>query len=77
MAERTNSERLFQRDEAQEWKALAPVLILTLGTDRLLSLLDLSEQGGSDAAIKRNSVLSGFSFGLFVNIHEWTEAKYD
>ena len=27
--------------------------------------------------IRRNSVLSGFSFSIFVNIHEWTEAKYD
>ena len=50
MAERTDSGRLFQRDGAQEWKALAPVLVLTLGTDRLLSLFDLSEQGGGDVA---------------------------
>ena len=27
--------------------------------------------------IRRNSVLSGFSFSLFVDIHEWTEAKHD
>ena len=40
MAERTDSGRLFQRDEAQEWKALAPVLVLTLGTDKLSSLFD-------------------------------------
>ena len=25
----------------------------------------------------RNSVLSGFSFSLFVDIHYWTEAKHD
>ena len=27
--------------------------------------------------IRRNSVLSGFSFSLFVNIHDWTEARRD
>ena len=27
--------------------------------------------------IRRNSVLFGFSFSLFVNIHDWTEAKHD
>ena len=31
LAERTDSARLFQRDGAQEWKALAPALVLTLG----------------------------------------------
>ena len=36
LAERTDSERLFQRDGVQEWKALAPVSVLTLGTDKLL-----------------------------------------
>ena len=40
MAEWTDSGRLFQRDGAQEWKALAPVLVLTLGIDKLLSLID-------------------------------------
>ena len=34
MAERTHSGRLFQRDRAQERKALAPVLVLALGTGR-------------------------------------------
>ena len=43
LAERTDSGRLFQRDGAQEWKALTPVLVLILGTDKLLSLFDLSE----------------------------------
>ena len=43
MAERTDTRRLFQSDGAQEWKALAPVLVLTLGTNKLLSLFDLSE----------------------------------
>ena len=50
MAERTDSGRLFQRDGAQEWIALAPVLVLTLGTDKLVSLIDLSEREGIDAA---------------------------
>ena len=39
MAERTDSGRLFQRDGAQEWKALEPVLVLILATDRLFSCL--------------------------------------
>ena len=52
MAERTDSGRLFQRDGAQEWKALAPVLVSTLVTNLLLSLFDLSEQDGSDATSK-------------------------
>ena len=50
LAEQTASGRLFQRDGAQEWKALAPVLVLTLGTNKLLSLFDLSERKGIDAA---------------------------
>ena len=49
LAEWTDSGRLFQRDGAQEWKPLAPVLVLTLGTDKLLSLFDLSEREGIDA----------------------------
>ena len=47
----TNSSRLFQREGA-----LAPVLILTLGTDTLVPLLDLSEQDGSDAESMINRV---------------------
>ena len=27
--------------------------------------------------IRRNLVLSGFSFSLFVDIHDWTAAKHD
>ena len=49
-AERTDSGRLAQRDGARECKALAPVLVLTLGADRLLLLLDLNEWDGSDGA---------------------------
>ena len=48
IAERTDSGRLFQRDGVQEWKALAPVLVLTLGTDRLWTLFDLRERDESD-----------------------------
>ena len=33
VAERTDSERLFQREGAHELKALAPVMVLTLGMD--------------------------------------------
>ena len=50
MAERTDSGRLFQRDRAQEWKDRAPVLVFTLGTNKLLSLFDLREREGSDTA---------------------------
>ena len=50
MAEWADSRRLFQRDGAQEWKALAPVLVLTLGTNKLLSVFDLSEREGIDVA---------------------------
>ena len=50
LAERTDSGRLFQRDGAQERKALAPVLVLILGTDKLLSLFDLSERAVIDVA---------------------------
>ena len=60
MAEQTHSDRLFQRDGMQEWKALGPVLVLTLGTDKLILLLDLSERDGSDGArhgVKINRLL--------------------
>ena len=50
--ERTDSGRLFQRKGAQELKALAPVLILILETDRVICLFDLSETGGREAAMK-------------------------
>ena len=52
MAERTDSGRLFQREGAHELKALAPVLVLTLGTDRVIPLFDLSECNGREVAIK-------------------------
>ena len=52
MAERADSGRLFQRDGAQELKALAPLLVLILGTDRVIPLFDLSERDGREVAIK-------------------------
>ena len=52
MDERTDSGRLFQREGAQELKALAPVLVLILGTDRVIPLFDLSERDGREVAIK-------------------------
>ena len=52
MAERTDSGRLFQREGAQELKALAPVLVLILGMDRVIPLFDLSECDGREMAIK-------------------------
>ena len=52
VAERTDSGRLFQREGAHELKALAPVLVLILGTDRVIPLFDLSERDGREMAIK-------------------------
>ena len=43
VAERTDSGRLFQREGAHELKALAPVLVLILGMDRVIPLFDLSK----------------------------------
>ena len=50
MGKWTDSGRLFQRDGVQEWKALASVSVLALGTERLIPLFDLGEQDGSYAA---------------------------
>ena len=52
MGERTNSQRLLQREGAQELKALEPVMVLILGTDRVIPLFDLSEHDEREAAIK-------------------------
>ena len=41
VAERTDSGRLFQREGVQERKALAPVVVLILGMDRVIPLFDL------------------------------------
>ena len=52
MAERTDSGRLLQREGAHELKALAPVLVLILGMDRVIPLFDLSERDEREMAIK-------------------------
>ena len=52
MAERTDSGRLLQREGAHELKALASVLVLILGMDRVIPLFDLNELDGSEMAIK-------------------------
>ena len=49
MAEWTDSGRLVQRDGAQEWKALAPLLV-RLDPRDWQTLFDLSEQDMIDAA---------------------------
>ena len=46
LTEQTASGRLFQTEGVQEQNDLAPALILTLGTDRLIPLFDLSERDG-------------------------------
>ena len=52
VAERTDTGRLFQREGAHELKALAPVLVLILGMDRVIPLFDLSERDGREVAIE-------------------------
>ena len=51
--ERTDSGKLFQREGAQELNDLFPALVLTLGTDKVISLFDLSERDGSGVASKK------------------------
>ena len=50
--EMTDSGKLFQRERTQELNDLFPALILTLGTDRVIPLFDLSECDGSGVASK-------------------------
>ena len=50
--ERTDSCKLFQRKGAQELNDLFPALVLTLRTDKLIALFDLSECDGSGVASK-------------------------
>ena len=50
--ERTDSGKLFQREGAQELNDLFPALVLTLGTDKVIPLFDLSERDGSGVASK-------------------------
>ena len=52
VAERTDSGRLFQREGAQELNALAPVLVLILGADKVIPLFDLSECDGREVVSK-------------------------
>ena len=42
-----------------------------------LSTLSNSHPLTAPNSPRRNSVLSGFTFSLFVNIHDWTKAKHD
>ena len=43
MAKRADSGRLFLREGTQELNVLVPVLVLILGTNRVIPLFDLSE----------------------------------
>ena len=52
MAERTDSRRLFQREWAHEPKALAPVMVLIQGMDRVIPLSDISGRDGGEMGIK-------------------------
>ena len=47
-ADWTKRRSLFHKLGPQERKALAPVLVLTLGTEKLIPLFDLSERDGTD-----------------------------
>ena len=51
--ERTDSGKLFQREGVQELNDLFPALFLTLGTDKVIPLFDLSERDGSGVASKK------------------------
>ena len=50
MGERTDSDKLFQREGAQGLNDLFPALVLTLGTDKVIPLCDLRERYGSGVA---------------------------
>ena len=50
--ERTDSGKVFQREGAQELSDIFPALVLTLGTDKVIPLCDLSERDGSGVASK-------------------------
>ena len=52
MDERTGSGKPFQREGAQELNDLFPALVLTLGTDKVIPVFDLSEHHGSGVASK-------------------------
>ena len=48
----TDSGKLCQREGAKELNELFPTLVLTLGTDKVIPLFDLSEHDGSGVASK-------------------------
>ena len=50
--ERTDSGKLFQKEGAQELNDLFPAFVLSLGTDKVIPLFDLSERDGSGVASK-------------------------
>ena len=52
MVQRTGSGRLFQKEGAHDLKALAPVMALILGVDRVIPLFDLSERDAIEVEIK-------------------------
>ena len=76
MVEQTDSGRLFQRDGAQERQALAPALVLTLATDKLLSLFDLSEwdksNGTHGVEINRLFFMQGF-VGQQIDLEQYSK----
>ena len=52
MDEQTDSGKLLQREGSQKLNDLFPALVLTLGTDKVIPLFDLSECDGSGVASK-------------------------
>ena len=48
----TDSGKMFQREGEQDVIDLLPALVLTLGTDKVIPLFDVSELNGSGAASK-------------------------
>ena len=56
MAERIDGGSLFQREGAHELNALVPVLVLILGTDRVIPSFDLSKRDGREVASNERRV---------------------
>ena len=52
MDERTNRGKLFQKRGAQELNDLFSALVLTLGIDKVIPLVDISARDGSGVASK-------------------------
>ena len=61
MDEWTDSGKLFQGERAQELNNLFPALVLTLGTDKVIPLCDLSERDESEVASKECRYTGCFS----------------